>query len=114
MWIRAAKKENRNKYYEMVFVYVDDILSLSHKTKVCIKGITLVFRKKQDSVKAPEIYLGADISKMKLPDEREVWATSPRTYVINVIQVVELILVNDDKRFVLKSKVINLFPSRST
>ena len=33
VWIRGEKKEKEDEYYEMVFLYVDDILSLSHKTK---------------------------------------------------------------------------------
>ena len=31
VWIRAAVRRDGGKYYEMIFVYVDDILALSHK-----------------------------------------------------------------------------------
>jgi hypothetical protein len=73
----------------MLFVYVDDILALSHQSETAIKEITQFFTAKEGSMKPPEIYLGANISKIQTPDGREVWATSPRTYVKNPIQVVE-------------------------
>jgi hypothetical protein len=44
---------------------------------------------KDSSIKPPEIYLGADVAKIQLPDGREVWSTSPWTYVKNSILVVE-------------------------
>jgi hypothetical protein len=57
----------------MLFVYVDDILALSHRAtkKNAIEEITEFYYKAKEareSVKPPEIYLGANISKMQLPD----------------------------------------------
>ena len=40
VWIRAAVRPNGGKYYEMLFVYVDDILALSHKATEVITEIT--------------------------------------------------------------------------
>ena len=31
VWIRAAARSDGHKYYKMLFVYVDDILAVSHK-----------------------------------------------------------------------------------
>ena len=73
----------------MLFIYVDDILALSHQAKKAIEEITEFYRAKEGSVKPPEIYLGANISKMQLPDGREVWTTSPKAYVKNSLLVVE-------------------------
>jgi hypothetical protein len=73
----------------MLFVYVDDILALSHKAKKAIKEITKFYQAKEGSVKPPEIYLSANISKMQLPDGREVWTTSPKAYVKNSFLVVK-------------------------
>jgi hypothetical protein len=47
------------------------------------------YKAKEGIIKPPEIYLGADVLKVQLPDGREVWATSPRTYVKNSLLVVE-------------------------
>jgi hypothetical protein len=40
-------KENGFEYYEMLFVYVDDILALSHRVKDAIEEITQFTRRKR-------------------------------------------------------------------
>jgi hypothetical protein len=47
------------------------------------------------SDKEPDIYLGADVKKVQMPDGREVWATSPHNYVKNAITTVEGLLAED-------------------
>jgi hypothetical protein len=68
VWLRKAAKDNGFEYYEMLFVYVDDILALSHQAKIAIEEITEFYQAKEGSVKPPEIYLGANILKMQIPD----------------------------------------------
>ena len=89
VWICKAVCDDGHPYYKMLFVYVDDILALSHQATAAITEITQFFTAKEGSMKPLEIYLGANISKIQTPDGREVWATSPCTYVKNSIQVVE-------------------------
>jgi hypothetical protein len=84
----------------MLFVYVDDILALSHRAKNAIEEITESYKAKEGSGKPPEIYLGANISKMQLPDGREVWTTSPLAYVKNSLLVVERLLSEDGEGYV--------------
>ena len=81
-----------HEYYEMVFVYVNDILSVSHRVKETIAKITAItkfYKAKEGSIKEPIIYLGAEVVQMQMPDGRTIWMTSPRTYVKNAVQVVE-------------------------
>jgi hypothetical protein len=111
VWMCEAVKANDHKYYEMLFVYVNNILALSHQAAEAIKEITTFFKAKDGSIKPPEIYLGANVEKLQLPDGREVWATSPRTYVKNSILVVERLLEEDNEGYVLKSKARNPFPT---
>jgi hypothetical protein len=111
VWIRKAVKDNGHQYYEMLFVYVDDILALSHQAENAIKEITAFYKAKDGSIKPPDIYLGANISRMQLPDGREVWTTSPKMYVKNSILVVERLLTDDGEGYVLKSNVRNPFPT---
>ena len=40
VWIREAVREDGSKYYEMLFVYVDNILAVLHKSTDVIKEIT--------------------------------------------------------------------------
>ena len=44
-----------HEYYEMLFVYVDDILSISHRVKEMIAEITKFYKGKEGSIKEPEI-----------------------------------------------------------
>jgi hypothetical protein len=111
VWIRKAVRDDGHQYYEMLFVYVDDILALSHRAEDAIKEITTYYKAKEGSIKPPELYLGANISKMQLPDGREVWTTSPRAYVKNSILVVDRLLEEDGEGYVLKSNAKNPFPT---
>jgi hypothetical protein len=95
----------------MLFVYVDDILALSHQATERIQEITEYFKVKDGSIKPPKIYLGADVTKIQTPDGREVWSTSPHTYVKNAILVVERLLKEDGQGYVLKSNARNPFPT---
>jgi hypothetical protein len=111
VWMRAAARDDGHEYYEMLFVYVDDILALSHRATDVIKEITEYFKAKEGSIKPPEIYLGANILKMQVPDGRKVWATSPKSYVKNSILVVERLLEEDGDGYTLKSNAKNPFPT---
>ena len=111
VWIQKAVKEDGHQYYEMLFIYVDDILALSHKAEDAIKEITAFYKAKNGSIKPLEIYLGADVSMMQLPTGHEVWTMSPRTYVKNSILMVERLLKEDGEGYVLKSNVHNPFPT---
>jgi hypothetical protein len=46
-------KPDGHKYYEMLFVYINDILALSHKATDCIQEITNFYKAKEGSIKPP-------------------------------------------------------------
>ncbi len=110
VWIRAAVRDDGFEYYEMLLIYVDDILAISHQPKVLIDAIGEYYKVKPNGDKEPEIYLGANVEKVQMPDGREVWATSPRDYVKNAIKIVERLLEEDGEGYVLKNKVKNPLP----
>jgi hypothetical protein len=72
VWMRAAVKPNGFKYYEYIFVYVDDLLILSHQTKAIVRVLKSIYRLKDDEVGVPKIYLGAQVKQMHLPQEKTV------------------------------------------
>jgi hypothetical protein len=94
----------------MLLVYVDDVLAISHEPKVLIDAIGEYYKVKPGSDKEPDIFLGANVEKVQMPDGREVWATSPRDYVKNAIKTVEGLLAEDGEGYVLKNKAKNPFP----
>ena len=61
VYIKPQSKPDGTRYYEMLLVYVDDILVLSHDTKPIIDGIAAQFRLKEDSLRAPGQYLGVTV-----------------------------------------------------
>ncbi|HSN67533.1 MAG TPA: reverse transcriptase domain-containing protein [Fusibacter sp.] len=89
VWTRAATKPAGLQYYEMVLVYVDDILVVSHDTKSIMDELAKVYRLKPESVGPPTRYLGATISKHPLPDNGEAWAMSAEEYLENAIAIIK-------------------------
>jgi len=94
-----------------LFVYVNNILSLSHQVKEAIAEITSFYKEKDRSIKEPEFYLGTNIEKFQLPDRCKVWTSSARSYCKNAVDIVKCLLLEDGKGYVLKSKVKYLFPT---
>jgi hypothetical protein len=111
VWIQPAACIYGYEYYEMLLVYVDDVLAISHEPKVLIDAIGEYYKVKPGSDKKPDIYLGANVKKVQMPDGREVWATSPSDYVKNAIKTVKGLLAEDGEGYVLKNKVKNPFPT---
>ena len=70
VWIREAVREDGFKNYEMLFVYVDDILAVLHKASDVIKEIAVFYRAKEGTIKPQDIYLGENIMKLQMPDGR--------------------------------------------
>ena len=89
VWIQEAVCEDGFKYYEILFVYVGDILAVSHKATDVIKEITAFYMAKEGRIKPPDIYLGANIMKVQMTDCREVWGLSSRDYVKNAVITVD-------------------------
>ena len=95
VWLRAAVNSQGMEYYEMLCVYVDDILVISHQAREVIENIRVFYSVKESSIKEPDIYLGANVEKVQMPDGRSVWGTSPRKYLTNAIKIVEELLEED-------------------
>ena len=68
------------KYYEMVLVDVDDILCISHDRKATMKatmsGIQETFKLKDNKIKKPESYLGAQLAQAMMIGGQQCWTMS--------------------------------------
>jgi hypothetical protein len=111
VWIPEAVCDDGFNYFEMLIIHVDDILSISHKAKERIDGITMHYAVKNGSIKEPTLYLGANVGKMQLEDGHKVWYTSFRSYVNAALDIVQHLLDDDGEGYSLKLKVKNPFPS---
>jgi hypothetical protein len=61
--MRPATKPGGTEYYEYVLCYVDDILAMSTNPMAIMDALRETYTLKKDSVKEPDLYLGADIKK---------------------------------------------------
>jgi hypothetical protein len=88
VWIRAAV-DQRSLFYEMILVYVDDILCISKDSKSIMDRIAQSYRLKEGSVQPPERYLGANIEKWTFHDGRQLWSMSAKSYIKSAVENIE-------------------------
>ncbi|MGH7974682.1 MAG: reverse transcriptase domain-containing protein, partial [bacterium] len=91
VWMRKCTKPDGFKYYEYLLVYVDDILCVSHKPQETMAVLGKLYRLKDDSVQAPQRYLGATLKQWRFPEDAQKvrWGLSSEQYVNNAIKNVE-------------------------
>ncbi|KAI2496359.1 hypothetical protein MHU86_18138 [Fragilaria crotonensis] len=98
VWMKAATKADGTKFYSYVLAYVDDILCLDTNPKNVMDALSKVYKLKDGSVKAPDVYLGAEIKQFKIPESDEPgkirWAMSSSKYVARAVKDVETELEN--------------------
>jgi hypothetical protein len=91
--IRPAIKKSGEIYYQMIIAYVDDILCCGEDPKLQMSLIAGKFTLKEGSVIEPNLYLGADISKVTISEEDGIskicWAMSSTNYTAKAIAEVE-------------------------
>jgi hypothetical protein len=68
VWIQPVAREDGYEYYKMLLVYVDDVLAISHEPKILIDAIGEYYKVNPISDKDPDIYLGANVEKVQMPD----------------------------------------------
>ena len=79
VWIRLAMRPDGYDYYEMLLVYVDDIIIISHLGDKVARKIGNFYKIKEGSQGPPTWCLGEETVKIKTEDGREMWTTSSRS-----------------------------------
>ena len=108
VYIREATRPNGQRYYEWMLTYVDDILLMSHDPKPTVEALQKQFRLKEDSLGAPNRYLGASIKIFTDASGYESWAISSDDYVKHAVANVEHDLETQGTK--LKGKAHRPFP----
>jgi hypothetical protein len=74
-----------------LFVYVDDVLILSHNLDAIVKSLCQRYRLKENSVGKPKSYLGAEIKDFRDPHNPglSMWSMSADKYLKEAINNVE-------------------------
>jgi len=110
VWIRQGVKPDGFRYYEILLVYVDDILCVSHQPEKTMDEIKELYRLKDDTVGPPNRYLGANIGKFQLSSGFECWSASARDYVKSAVRNMEDVLSQDDVSSKLRNRVDRPLP----
>lgn len=112
VWRKLKKKPDGTPYYELVLVYVDNCLCISHAPKEFLDAISKVYVLKEDSVHEPDIYLGANIAKVEMVSGGTAWAMSSKKYVEAAISNVNGMLTEEGRELnKAKQKGTILLPS---
>jgi hypothetical protein len=101
VWMRPKTKANGFQYWSYILVYTDDILVVDHEPQKVMDYLASRYTLKPGSVKEPDTYLGAQVSKFYIdgaPDpEKPRWAMSSEAYVKQAVLDVELELSSVDQ-----------------
>jgi hypothetical protein len=95
VWIKPSVKPDGFRYYQMILVYVDDILHVSHDPNPGIEALRKLYVLKDDSIGSPKRYLGANIERVQVKDGRAIWSMSSESYVRAAVDNVENLLKSD-------------------
>jgi hypothetical protein len=93
--ICTAVKPDGFEYYEMLLVYVDNILFVAFDPKLTMDAIGKLYRLKEGSVGPPEQYLGANIKRVQLPNATMAWSIGADKYVNNALVTVKATLESE-------------------
>ena len=89
VWRRKAQKPCGFEYYELMLVYVDDLMFVSHDPKPTLANIDKLYQLKEGSLGKPDTYLGGQIYEQYLNDGRKCWGMKSEKYIKNADQTIE-------------------------
>jgi hypothetical protein len=100
VWLQAATKPSGEKYYEYIFVYVDDLLVISTHPDIIMKTLSSSYRLKEGSVMKPKAYLGAEIKEYRNPEDpiKTMWSMSADKYIQEALRTLQFDLERMNKR----------------
>ena len=97
VYIRRNTKPEGEPYYEMLLVYVDDIMCASHDPKSVMEKIGNTYEIKDGEIGPPKIYLGAGTELFQLPDGTTAWSMVSKQYVKAAVETVTNLLLEDGR-----------------
>jgi len=111
VWSRPATRDTGEEVYEYSLVCTDDLLCCSLSPKSHLGQVDSIFKLKEDSIKPPDLYLGATVSQHTSdedPDKKH-WSMGSEKYVKEAVRTVESWLEKKDQ--FLRKNCKSQFPS---
>jgi hypothetical protein len=100
VYIRKSFRKDSMPYYEMILVYVDDVLCISDEPKGIMDTLGEMYELKDGSVCEPTLYLGANIQKIQLANGKKSWSMSSDQYVNASIATVNGLLHEEGRELI--------------
>jgi Reverse transcriptase (RNA-dependent DNA polymerase) len=101
VYLHPAVKPNGAQYYEMLLVYVDDILHITHNKTLdqnkTMQEIRRIYQLKEGSVGEPSMYLGANVGCVLDGEGNKMWYLSATDYIDGTLKMVTADLPSDTK-----------------
>jgi len=88
-WKPEIRPSDGHRYYSYILLYVDDALCIHHDGKSTLESLDRYFQMKEGSIGDPDLYLGAKLRKVTLPNGVQAWSTSPSKYIQEAVKNVE-------------------------
>ena len=112
VWYKPMTKPNGHKYYCYLLVYVDDVLIIDDNPDIFMKQIQSLYQVKSDSIKPPDIYIGANIQKIPARIGGECWGLSAEQYVRDSVKNFKMRLKDSDLEFNKKLSSVEYSPKQ--
>ena len=109
-WYEPMVCPEDNFNYSFVLLYVDDCLCICHNAKQELYKIDKFLKMKDGLIGNPEIYLGAKVKQMELPNGVKAWALSSSKYIQEAVQNCKKYLAHSMNGRKLNRKALNPFP----
>jgi hypothetical protein len=101
VYLHPAVKPNGAQYYEMLLVYVDDILHITHHKTLdqneTMQEIGRIYQLKEGSMGEPSMYLGANVGCVLDGDGNKMWYLSATDYIDGALKTVTADVPSDTK-----------------
>ena len=111
VYCRLDVRSDGQKYYELLLVYVDNILLVCHDPKPTLTSLGQIYDLKEDSLGKPKQYLGSQVYKYSILDGSWAWAMSCDKFIKNSIKTVDQLLIEDGEGYHLKTTALVPLPT---
>ena len=95
LWPKPDVDENFH-YYSYILCYMDDIMVIHHDDCLILDKIDKYMNLKESSTGDQDIYLGAKLRQMEMPNGVLAWGISPSKYVQEAVHNCEIYLEDND------------------
>ena len=99
MYYRCNTKEDSTDYYDVLLVFVDNVLACIHDAKAVMAGIAAKFEINNDKIAEPKLYLGGNIEKFQLPNGKYARSINYNSYVKGDIDTAQRLFSEDVRTF---------------